>query len=193
MGRPFRNPRLKKGQPKPVPVSAIAQDPALRWRTVTLAEGAKGPLRAEIARLRIVEAHEGLPEKDLWLFLRRSLADGQIKYAFSNAPENIPLQEMIRVSMLRWPIEQCFQEGKSEIGMDHYEHRSWPAWHRHMTFVFLAQLFLLRLRHLLKKNSNFDSASSLSPDEGRATQQNIQQEVRASAPPLLSEAKLCRV
>jgi len=58
---------------------------------------------------------------------------------------------MIRVSSLRWPIEQCFQEGKSEIGMDHYEHRSWPAWHRHMTFVFLAQLFLLKIRHILKK------------------------------------------
>ena len=107
--------------------------------------------RGGIARLRVVESRDGLPSHDLWLLLRRSLTDGQVKYAFSNAPVDIALREMIRVSGLRWPIEQCFQEGKSEIGMDHYEHRSWDAWHRHMTFVFLAQLFLMRVRHLLKK------------------------------------------
>jgi SRSO17 transposase len=150
-GRRPKKVRLKKGEPAAIPVSALAKDPSLRWQTVTVAEGAQGPIRAEIARLRVVESRDGLPGKDLWLFLRRSLADGQVKYACSNAPEDTPLQEMIRVSVLRWPIEQCFQDGKSEIGMDHYEHRSWDAWHRHMTFVFVAQLFLLRVRHLLKK------------------------------------------
>ena len=151
MGPPPKNLRLKKGQPPPRRVDAIAQDPSVRWQRLTLAEGAKGPIQAEVARLRVVERRDDLPGQELWLFLRRSLADGQIKYAFSNAPADIPFQEMIRVSTLRWPIEQCFQEGKSEIGMDHYEHRSWPAWHRHMTFVFVAQLFLLRMRHVFKK------------------------------------------
>ncbi len=75
----------------------------------------------------------------------------ETKYFLSNAPEHIHLEEMSRVCILRWPIEQCFKEGKSEVGMDHYEHRSWAAWHRHMTFVFIAQLFLLRLRHTFKK------------------------------------------
>jgi len=143
--------RLKKGESAAVAVSDLAKDPSLRWKTVTVAEGAQGPIRAGIARLRVVESRDGLPSHDLWLLLRRSLTDGQVKYAFSNAPVDIALREMIRVSGLRWPIEQCFQEGKSEIGMDHYEHRSWDAWHRHMTFVFLAQLFLMRVRHLLKK------------------------------------------
>ena len=53
---------------------------------------------------------------------------------------------------------QCFQDGKDQVGMDYYEHRSWPAWHRHMTYVFLALHFLLRLRLLLKKNSAADTA-----------------------------------
>jgi SRSO17 transposase len=52
---------------------------------------------------------------------------------------------------MRWPIEQCFQQGKGLVVMDRYEHRSWPAWHRHMTFVFLALHFMLRMRLLLKK------------------------------------------
>jgi len=151
MGRHFGKARLKKGEPKARSVSALAQDPALQWKTVDVAEGAKGMIRARIARIRIVTSRAGLPREDLWLFVRKSLTDGQVRYALSNASEDIPLQELIRVSMLRWPIEQCFQEGKSELGMDHYEHRSWDAWHRHMTFVFVAQLFLLRIRHRLKK------------------------------------------
>ena len=61
--------------------------------------------------------------------------------------------ELVRVSEARWPIERCFQEDKGELGLDHYEHRSWTAWHRHMRLTFLAQLFLLRLRLRLKKTS----------------------------------------
>jgi len=80
--------------------------------------------------------------------------------ASSGHDENISFEQMCRVCTMRWPIEQCFEEGKSELGMDHYEHRSWPAWHRHMTFVFMAQLFLLRVRHSLKKNSGIDAATS---------------------------------
>ncbi len=60
---------------------------------------------------------------------------------------------------MRWPIEQCFHEGKDQVGMDHYEHRSWPAWHRHMTYVFLALHFLLRLRIRYKKSSGLDLAA----------------------------------
>ncbi len=150
-GRRARKPRLKKGEPASMPVSALAGDRCLHWETVTIAEGAKGPIRARVARIRVVESRDVLPGQELWLFVRKSLTDGEVKYSWSNAPVDIPLKEMVRVSGLRHPIEQCFQEGKSEIGMDHYEHRSWPAWHRHMTFVFLGQLFLLRIRHRFKK------------------------------------------
>ncbi len=52
---------------------------------------------------------------------------------------------------MRWPIEQCFEDGKKYLGMDHYEHRSWPGWHRHITYLILAQLLLLRLRLSSKK------------------------------------------
>jgi SRSO17 transposase len=61
------------------------------------------------------------------------------------------MKELVRVSGARWPIERCFQENKSELGLDHYEHRSWTAWHRHMRLVSLAQLFLVRLRLKFKK------------------------------------------
>ena len=70
------------------------------------------------------------------------------------------MRELVRVSGARWPIERCFEENKSELGLDHYEHRSWTAWHRHMRLVFLAQLFLLRLQTKFKKNSRVDPAAS---------------------------------
>lgn len=172
-GRPFTRERVNPGQPKPKTVAKLAADPTLIWQTVTIAQGAKGPIQAEVARWRVVEAYGNFPGEEIWVFFRRSLADGQIKYAFSNAPKDIPFQEMIRVSGLRWPIEQCFQEGKGEIGMDHYEHRSWDAWHRHMTFVFIAQLFLLRMRHHLKKKSSLDAAAGGAPDESRFAFQDV--------------------
>jgi hypothetical protein len=52
---------------------------------------------------------------------------------------------------MRWPIEQCFEECKTNLGMDHYEGRSWNLWHRHMIFVFVAHLFLLELRLRFQK------------------------------------------
>jgi SRSO17 transposase len=130
-----------------------------RWQTHKVAEGEKGPIVAAFARLRVYLNAERTAESERWLVLRND-PDGQIKYYLSNAPEKTPMSELVRVSAARWPIERCFEENKSELGLDHYEHRSWKAWHRHMRLVFLAQLFLLRLRKKLKKNSGLDLAPS---------------------------------
>ena len=86
----------------------------------------------------------------VWLFMRR-MTDGQIKYVFSNAPEDTPMSEMCKAATMRWSIEQSFEDGKSHVGMAQYERRSWPAWHRHMLYVSLGLHFLLRLRIKLKK------------------------------------------
>lgn len=157
-GRKPTRPRVTQG--RALPVSALAAAKSCPWTSVVLAEGAKGPLRAEVACLRVYPAQGGLPrEAPVWLFLRRT-EDGQVKYAFSNAPAVASLAELCRAATLRWPIEQCFQDGKSHVGMDHYEHRSWPAWHRHMLYVCLALQFLLRLRIRFKKNAGLDPAPS---------------------------------
>ena len=141
------------GQPEPQAVSKIAQAEGTQWTPVILDEGAKGPIVAEVMALRVYLSKKSLPEKNAcWLFIRRS-QDGQIKYAISNAPEDIPFSDLCEASTMRWPIEQCFEEGKSHLGMGDYEHRSWPAWHRHMTYVFLGLHFLLRLRLDNKKKA----------------------------------------
>ena len=140
-------------------VSELADSKELNWITVNLGEGAKGPLLAHVACLRVYPSRAGLPAEDpVWLIIRKR-TDGQIRYAFSNAPETITFQELCQASCQRWPIEQCFEEGKSHLGMDHYEHRSWPAWHRHMLYVMLAQHFLFRIRARFKKNSRHDPSA----------------------------------
>jgi SRSO17 transposase len=129
----------------------------LNWQTHKIAEGEKGPLVAAFARLRVYLSADRTPESERWLLLRND-ANCRIKYALSNAPEETTMKELVRVSGARWPIERCFQEDKSELGLDHYEHRSWTAWHRHMRLVFLAQLFLLRLQIKFKKNAGVNLA-----------------------------------
>lgn len=142
------------------PVERLAEEKGfLSWQNHKVAEGEKGPLVAAFARLRVYIQAEHTPESERWLLVRND-ANGKIKYALSNAPATTPMTEFVRVSAARWPIERCFEEDKSELGLDHYEHRSWPAWHRHMRLVFLAQLFLLRLRRKYKKSPGADLASS---------------------------------
>jgi len=175
-GRGRRPSKLKvlAGQPKAKRVSDIAASKRLSWKSVIVAEGAKGPIVAKVARIQVYLARDGLPVGNRqWLFLRKN-PDGQIKYAISNAPKQIPFAELIKASIMRWPIEQCFQEGKGQLGMDNYEHRSWPAWHRHMIYVFLALHFLLRMRLKFKKNSFADATTSSSIDR-RCTSSEVAQ------------------
>jgi hypothetical protein len=96
-------------------------------------------------------------EKPLWLFVRKD-DDGTVKYALCNASQETSFKTLCQVSVMRWPIEQCFQEGKSQLGMNRYEHRSWPAYHRHMLYVLLALHFLMGLRIRLRKSSYADTA-----------------------------------
>ena len=147
--RPTRVQVLQKDA-QPLTVARIADSDLITWDVVKLAEGAKGPIISEVAAIRVIESREGLPGKECWLIMRR-YPNGQIKYALSNAPEDTPLRTLTEASTMRWSLEQCFQEAKGELGLDHYESRSWTGWHRHMLYVFLAQLFLLKLRIKFKK------------------------------------------
>jgi SRSO17 transposase len=147
-----RRPSKKRALVDPISVSEIAKDPELNWETKILAEGAKGPIIAEVVCLRVIECRDNLPGQEVWLYIRK-LENGKIKYALSNAPEDIEQKELDRVATMRWPIEQSFEESKKELGMDAYELRSWRGWHCHMLYVFLAMLFLLEVEFKFHKNN----------------------------------------
>ena len=74
----------------PVTVAKVASDPQVDWRYVKLAEGAKGPVMADVACLRVIPSREGVPGAECWLFIRK-YPDGELRYALSNAPKSISL------------------------------------------------------------------------------------------------------
>lgn len=156
-GRGRRPTRLRLCHPtdKAVTVQTIvAQVPAPAWTRATIKEGSKGPIVCDFAFLRVVESRGGLPGPDLWLVIRRNVEDPtELKFYFSNAPTDTPLLDLVRLSGLRWPVEIIFEEGKGEIGFDHYETRSWLGWHHHLLLVALAHHFLVRLRLKFKNKA----------------------------------------
>lgn len=136
---------------QPISVLELEKSDAIEWTVVNLGEGSKGPLLAHVACMRVYPSRDGIPQKNsVWLVIRKR-TDNQTRYAFSNAPETTTIEELCYASCLRWSIERCFQEGKMHLGMDHYEHRSWPAWHRHMLYVMLAQQFIYSVKRNKKK------------------------------------------
>jgi len=161
-GRGQRPTRLKASFP-PVPVSQIATDDSIPWERVILAEGSQGPIVADVKVLRVIERRDNLPGHDVWLYIRR-FRDGKLKFSLSNAPTDTPKEELHRAANLRWPIEQCFEETKSYLGMGHCEARSWNAWHRHIMFVLIAHLFILEVRQHFKKNGRTDPDATPGPE-----------------------------
>jgi SRSO17 transposase len=147
--------RLSDKRKQPFPVSQLVQKIQKQdWTRAVIKEGSKGPIICDFAFLRVTEARAGLPAVELWLIVRRNLEDpAEIKYFFSNAPISTPLSEFVRISGMRWPIETIFEEAKGEVGMDHYEMRSWIGWHHHMLLVCLAHHFLVRLRILFQEQA----------------------------------------
>jgi len=84
------------------------------------------------------------------------------RYFFCDLPADYSLRRLVQVAKARWKIEQDYQQLKEELGLDHYEGRSWSGWHHHVTLVMLAHSFLTleTLRH--KKNFWLDPAEDAS-------------------------------
>jgi SRSO17 transposase len=114
----------------------------------------KGPIASECARRRVTLCQDGLPHRPVWLVIKRTLgAEPVYSYYISNAPVSTPLGTFVWLSGLRWAIEQCFEEGKTELGMDHYEVRKYPGWHHQMLMTMVAHFFLWHLKLRLGNKS----------------------------------------
>jgi SRSO17 transposase len=152
--RPRSGPRVARDEPAPQEVRQIgARLRANDWKRFTIKEGAKGPIAADFAFVRAVSKRGRRPGPEVWVIFRRGAGDPtEIKYYLSNAPAKIAKTDLVGQAGLRWPVETALEEGKSELGMDHYETRTWRGWHHHMTLTFLAHHFLVRLQLKMKKS-----------------------------------------
>jgi SRSO17 transposase len=140
---------------KPISVEELAQNiNDYFWYRRKVSEGTKGPIVYEYARRKVILSATGLPQKTVWLLIRRTLDDEpQYSFFISNASVSTRLKTLVWLSGLRWAIEQCFEETKSELGMDHYEVRKYPGWHHHILTCMLAHFFLWHLKIRLGKKS----------------------------------------
>jgi SRSO17 transposase len=152
----IRTKRLLLEKKDPVKVSDFAKSlNSFYWYKRTVSEGAKGPISYEFTKRRITLYEDGLPGKEVWLIVRRRLVNNKLEYSYfiSNAPTSTRLNRFVWLSGLRWAIEQCFEETKSELGLDHYEVRKFRGWHQHMLTCILAHFFLWHLKIRLGKKS----------------------------------------
>ncbi len=110
------------------------------WQRLSMSEGTKGPRLFDWAAVPIL--HRWQDDGQHWLLLRRCLsAEQQTTYYFVFAPPGTTLPQMVQAGGARWNIEEDFENGK-DLGLDHYEVRSYLGWYRHITLVMLAQAFL---------------------------------------------------
>jgi len=83
--------------------------------------------------------------------IRRSIDGSELAFYHCYNPHHARFTELVHVAGARWPIEECFGSAKNEVGLDHYQVRTWNAWHRHITLAMLAHTFLAITAHTTKK------------------------------------------
>jgi SRSO17 transposase len=146
---------LEGTEKKPLSVSKIARNlNDFFWYRRKVSEGTKGPIEYEFSKREVILSKDGLPWKTVWLIMKRTVGRNPI-YSFyiSNAPRSTRLKTFVWLSGIRWAIEQCFEETKTELGMDQYEVRKFAGWNHHMLTCMLAHFFLWHLKIRLGKKS----------------------------------------
>ena len=121
--------------------------PQQNWKTVRWREGTRGTMRSRFAAVRVRPAHrdENLhrPRPEEWLLVDWPSQEHEPrKYWLSTVPENVSLQNLVQLVEIRWRIDRDYQEMKSELGLGHYEGRSWLGFHHHGALCIAAYAFL---------------------------------------------------
>ena len=147
-----------RGRPRkrhvPDQLSAPAEDvlATAKWRRVSWRKGTKGPLVASFAAVRVriadgppqrihAKGMQHMPGEEAWLVGERR-ASGERKYYLSNLPPDANLKTLAAAIKARWVCEQAHQQLKEELGLDHFEGRSWHGLHRHALMAMIAYAYL---------------------------------------------------
>jgi SRSO17 transposase len=114
----------------------LAAAAGLVWHRMSCGDGAKGPRVYAFAEVAEVgsRAHR--------LLIRRSLDDGELAFFWCHTPTGAGLADLVRVVGMRWAVEECFQAAKGQVGLDHYQVRSYHGWYRHITLAMAAHSWL---------------------------------------------------
>jgi SRSO17 transposase len=171
-------PVAKRGRPRkryiPDTLSMAAEDMLAhaRWRTISWRTGTKGKLKARFAAVRVRVAdgppqrirdkgQQHLPGDEAWL-IGEHRTSGEKKYYLANLPMKTDLRTLAATIKARWICEQAHQQLKEELGLDHFEGRSWQGLHRHALMTMIAYAFLQyrRLKTAKREKKNQWAAAS---------------------------------
>jgi SRSO17 transposase len=161
-------------------ITAQAMLEAASWRQVSWRRGTKGRLSARFAALRVRVADgppqrigamgaQHLPGEHVWL-IGEHRSTGERKYYLSNLPAETPLNRLAGAIKARWICEQAHQQFKEELGLDHFEGRSWAGLHRHALMTMIAYAFLQshRLNQAKREKKNPRSATPAQPPSSQS-------------------------
>jgi len=203
-------PVAKRGRPRrryvPDILSAPAEDmlAAAKWQTVSWRTGTKGKLKARFAAVRVRTAdgppqrirdkgQQHLPGDEAWL-IGEHRASGEKKYYLANLPAATDLRTLAATIKARWICEQAHQQLKEELGLDHFEGRSWQGLHRHALMTMLAFAFLQhrRLKKVRRKKKNQRPAASTKLASRAPRHPRTHRSTTAAAMPALQKMDLQR-
>lgn len=153
-GRPWQHLRMRDARRRPLPAwewgRRLFSDP----RNLKVA---KLPLHQEQAHhFATMPAYEAIARPFHRVGARRRLLveqldNGDFKYYVSNLPASVSSTDILCKAHSRWKVEQGYQQLKEELGLDHFEGRSWAGLHHHIALCFMAFSFLQFLRLESKK------------------------------------------
>lgn len=172
-GRPRS--QFRDGNRKPKSLTEIAE--SLDYRKYTCADGKGGTKSGyfAFARVRSAERHTKgrKPSDEIWLIGEWRPGNNERKFYFSDLPETVAKKELVRLVKLRWRVERDYQEMKGEVGLDHFEGRTWRGFHHHVTLCAAAHGFLAIQRRLFPpKDLSVDAAHGAPPHSGSPNRQD---------------------
>lgn len=147
-GRPRT--RYRDGNRRPRRIAEVARSLGYRRYSFPDGQGRTKTARFAFARVRLAERHtKGRPPSDeLWLVAEHRPGNNEYKFYVSDLPAQTAKRELARLVKLRWRIERDYQEMKGQVGLDHFEGRTWRGFHHHVTLCGVAHAFLALQRRL---------------------------------------------
>ena len=120
------------------------RQPKKRWKKIRLPGGEQGPrdVWAIQQRVQAKDADGRVGPSERLVVIKECGRAPEVWYTLSNAWSEIPLAPVVVAHGRRHGVEELFAEGNQEVGLSHYEVRSWTGWHHHMTLSLLALWFL---------------------------------------------------
>src|SRR5881397_3380340 len=199
-----------RGRPRKRRVPDILSTPAedmlagAKWRTVSWRSGTKGRLKARFAavRVRIADGppqriwdkgQQHLPGDEAWLIGEHRVS-GEKKCYLANLPAGMDLRSLAATIKARWICEQAHQQLKEELGLDHFEGRSWHGLHRHALMTMIAFAFLQhrRLKKMRREKKNQRTAASAKLTSGASRHRRTHRSTAAATLPALPKVDLQR-